>query len=601
MKSKLVFLSVLLLFTSGCVHTLQNGTSKKAATSPSVRAQQVARSTSPTQKNAQTVQTKEGAGEIQNAPEKSLDPTSCAPGNSELGESLKFCEKSQVFWQKGELDQALEALDQAYALLLKVEPEDDDPELMKQKEDLRFMISKRILEIHASRNTSVKGKHDAIPMVMNPHVQAEIDRLTKGMGSSKENFFIRAYRRSGKYRPYILKELKKAGLPKALSWLPLIESGYQTNALSRARALGLWQFIPSTGYKFGLKRNRYIDERLDFEKSTRAAIAYLKELHQIFGDWSTVLAAYNCGEARVLREIRKQNINYLDNFWDLYEQLPQETARYVPRFIATLHMVKNKEKYGLSQIQVADPLAYETVPVSKQTHLKNIAALIGISADVLEELNPELRHKTIPGKAYPLRVPPQSQELLVAKLKDLPTTAAPKWSRTHAYHKVKRGETLSIIANRYHTSVNTLVKVNRIRNKRRLSVGKVLKIPRRGTVRYASSQEKPKKKVRAKRTFNHVVKKGETLWHIAQRYGIELKTLVAVNQMRSTRLSVGEVLKIPGTKERRKYDLRVYRVKHGDVPFEIAKRYKMPLDRFLEINHLKPNSKIYPGQKLYVD
>ncbi|MFA9498729.1 MAG: lytic transglycosylase domain-containing protein, partial [Deltaproteobacteria bacterium] len=263
-----------------------------------------------------------------------------------LDEALVFCEAAQDFWQKGELENALEALDHAYALILGIETDDAD-KLFQQKEDLRFMIAKRILEIYASRNIVINGNYNAIPLVMNKHVQKEIARFTQ---NSEKKFFIESYQRSGKYRSYIVSALKEAGLPVELSWLPLIESGFKVNALSKARALGLWQFIPSTGYKFGLKRDKFIDERIDPVKSTQAAIAYLKELHQIFGDWSTVLAAYNCGEGRVLRVIRTQNINYLDNFWDLYERLPLETARYVPRFIATLHIIQNKEKYGLDSI-----------------------------------------------------------------------------------------------------------------------------------------------------------------------------------------------------------------------------------------------------------
>ena len=196
-----------------------------------------------------------------------------------LDEALYLCQVAQDFWQKGEFDNALETLDQAYSLILKVDSY-DKPKLMWQKEDLRFMISKRILEIYASRNIVVNGDHKAIPMVMNRHVQAEID-LFKG---AERNFFIQSYKRSGKYRPRIVKALKEAGLPVELSWLPLIESGFKVNAFSRARALGLWQFIPSTGYKFGLKRNKYIDERIDPVKSTKAAIEYLKELHKIFGN-----------------------------------------------------------------------------------------------------------------------------------------------------------------------------------------------------------------------------------------------------------------------------------------------------------------------------
>ena len=121
-----------------------------------------------------------------------------------------------------------------------------------------------------------------------------------------------------------------------------------------ARALGLWQFIPSTGYRYNLNRDKYIDERLDPDKATRGAIEYLRELHEMFGDWATVLAGYNCGENR-LRTIQSQNINYLDNFWDLYERLPRETARYVPRFLATLHIISSPEKYGLNAVPVSRP------------------------------------------------------------------------------------------------------------------------------------------------------------------------------------------------------------------------------------------------------
>jgi membrane-bound lytic murein transglycosylase D len=195
-----------------------------------------------------------------------------------LDEALDLCQVSQDFWQNGELENALEALDQAYALILSADTS-DHTKLIQQKEDLRFMISKRILEIYASRNIVVNGSHNEIPRIMNKHVQAEINRFTKG---GESGFFIESYKRSGRYRPHIVAALKEAGLPEELSWLPLIESGFKVKALSRARALGLWQFIPSTGYKFGLKRDKLIDERMDPMKSTRAAIEYLKE-YQLSG------------------------------------------------------------------------------------------------------------------------------------------------------------------------------------------------------------------------------------------------------------------------------------------------------------------------------
>ncbi|MBW2220526.1 MAG: transglycosylase SLT domain-containing protein, partial [Deltaproteobacteria bacterium] len=420
---------------------------------------------------------------------------------SDLDRALEFCRAAQDLWQKGELDNALIALDEAYALIINVDT-NDNPKLIQQKEDLRFLISKRILEIYASRNIVVNGNHHAIPLTINHHVQKEIDRFTKGRD---KKFFIESYRRSGKFRPYIEKKLKEAGMPESLTWLPLIESGFKTGALSRARALGLWQFISSTGYKFGLKRDMYIDERLDPVKSTRAAIEYLKALHNIFGDWTTALAAYNCGEGRVLRIIRNQRVNYLDNFWDLYERLPLETARYVPKFLATLHIIKNLEKYGLDSIKPDQPLSFETIEISRRVTLKQIANKTGMPLNTLIELNPELRHKMLPPEPYNLRVLPGKKELLVATINEIPVSSQPRHS--FVYHRVKRGQTLSTIAERYRTSVKSITRANNIHRKNLIVAGKLLKIPVRSSYRPVYLH-----------ASNHKVRRGDSLWNIARRY-----------------------------------------------------------------------------------
>ena len=353
-----------------------------------------------------------------------------------LNRALFLCRLSQSYWQRGDLDKAIDTLDQAYALILDVDP-GTDPQLLQEKEDLRHTISKRILEIYSSRQVVVNGKRNAIPLTINKHVQDEIDSFTTGR---ERDFFLDAYRRSGKYRPKIETALKEAGLPAELSWLPLIESGYKVTALSPARALGLWQFIPSTGYRYNLNRDKYIDERLDPDKATRGAIEYMKELHEMFGDWATVLAGYNCGENRVLRTIQSQNINYLDNFWDLYERLPRETARYVPRFLATLHIVNSPEKYGLNAVQVEPPLLFETVNVPKQAQLKSIAEATGIDDVILRELNAELRQGILPENGYELRVPPGTADLVLAKIDDIPAYRPAKVMVVQ--HKVRKGDTL---------------------------------------------------------------------------------------------------------------------------------------------------------------
>ena len=623
-----VILSLLVLSAlGGCVHSLQNTPASKDGadrSSPSVSPDLSEEPNYLVDKDGRTLIQKRTASKPITVPGPSRaqspaevkKPPRPAPGaataepseegvRSVLDEALDFCEVSQDFWQKGELENALEALDQAYALILRVDT-DNRPKLIREKEDLRFMISKRILEIYASRNIVVNGHHDAIPLDMNRHIEAEIKSFTAG--NREKNFFVRSYRRSGQYRPYIVEALRKAGLPEELSWLPLIESGFKVNAMSRARALGLWQFISSTGYKFGLKRNTYIDERLDPVKSTQAAIAYLKELHQIFGDWTTVLAAYNCGEGRVLRVIRSQNVNYLDNFWDLYRRLPRETARYVPRFLATLHILKNPEKYGLDQVETLPPMPFETVPVARKLHLKDIAKAMGIEEKTLRALNPELRHGIVPGDDYALRVPPDAGQKLTAGLDNIPEYR--KTFLSTASYRVRSGDTLSTIAARHRTSVASIMRANNLKKSGYIVAGQTLKIPQRGAKASPARPATGNKSVDLK-SARHVVKRGDSLWIIAHRYGTTVQKIQAANGLRTSHLHVGQVLNVPGRKAAQQAPApapapaagsqKTYLVKSGDSPFRIAHAHKMPLKKFLRMNRLTASSRIYPGQALYVE
>ena len=450
-----------------------------------------------------------------------------------LDSALEFCNASQEFWSEGHLDKALDALDEAYTCVLKVDAV-NEPELIQQKEDLRITISKRILEIYASRYTAVNGNHNEIPLTMNEHVEKQIKRF---QGREKK-FFQESYRRSGKYREKIVTALKEAGMPEELSWLPLIESGFKVKALSRARALGLWQFIPSTGYKFGLKRNTWVDERLDPEKSTEAAISYLKELHQIFGDWTTVLAGYNCGEGRVLNVIRKQRVNYLDNFWDLYEKLPFETAQYVPRYLATLHILKDPEKYGIELPEPDSPVRFETISIEKPVKISDIAPKLEVSLQELKELNPELRRYSTPPSQYTLRVHEGMGETLLARIDTIPKWEPPR--SEFVYHRVRSGETLSVLALKYHTSVRAIMRMNNIRKKHFIRAGQKLKIPvGRKSVHtlYASAEAIPQ-------DGKYRIKKGDSLWLIAKRFNTNTKKLKRINNLKTTRLQVGQVLKV---------------------------------------------------------
>jgi len=409
---------------------------------------------------------------------------------------------------------------------------------------------------------------------------------------------LRSYQRSGRYRPYILEVLKEAGLPEELSWLPLIESGYMVRALSSARALGLWQFIPSTGYKFGLRRTHYVDERMDFVKSTHAAVAYLKELHSIFGDWATVLAAYNCGEGRVLRVIRTQNVNYLDNFWDLYQRLPRETARYVPRFLATLHIVRNLEKYGLDKVEVDPPMAYDEVKINRQVHLRDIGRSLDVSFATLEALNPELRHRIVPPEPYTLRVPLGQAERLLAQIDTIPASTLPR--QAFVWHTVRSGETLGTIARRHRTSVGQIMQANNLKNSHFIRAGTRLRIPSRGSVVAAPTRQP----LAAPASGVHRVVKGDSLWNIANRYGTTVQQIMALNNLSSSSLQIGQKLRIPGHQPTPLPDvgqLETYRVQRGDSPFAIARKHNMPLQRFLQINQLTDRSTIYYGQEVYIE
>ena len=472
-------------------------------------------------------------------PQPASKPTrvSVSPTPQEyLDRALDLCQLSNRFWEEGDLDNALSTLDQAYSLILRVPPE-SPPELLQQKDDLRVTISKRIIEIYGLRHTSVRGYHKAIPLVMNRHVHMAIQSF---LGKERD-YFLEAYRRSGRYRPAILKALKRAGLPEELSWLPLIESGFKIRALSRARALGLWQFIASTGYKFGLKRTAWIDERMDPEKSTRAAIAYLKELHSIFGDWTTVLAAYNCGEGTVLKRIRSQRINYLDNFWDLYETLPRETAAYVPKFLAVLHILNHPEEFGIKLPRPDPPLDYDEVTVDKPLHLASVAKSLGLSTQILKNLNPELRYAITPSGGYKLRVPKGKAALLLAKLDQIP--AAPLANTRTILYRVRKGDSLCRLARRYNTSVRAIMLLNHIKRPHYLRVGWRLKIPVGKKRLYREASFTPA--AISGPCLDYFVRRGDSLWKIANRFGITPRAIKTINHLRGNRIQIGQLLKIP--------------------------------------------------------
>jgi len=437
----------------------------------------------------------------------------------------------------------------------------------------------------------------------------DVEKALQLLKGRERDFFINAYRRSGRYRPAIVKALKEAGLPEELSWLPLIESGFKVNAMSSARALGMWQFIASTGYKYGLKRGQWVDERMDPEKSTQAAIAYLKELHQIFGDWQTVLAAYNCGEGRVLRVINTQKINYLDHFWDLYRKLPSETAFYVPKFLAVLHIMNDPKANGFTLPPVDEEIQAEVVTINKQVSLKSMAQHVGISYELLQELNPALRRDITPPRLYDLKVPVGKGPVLLAKLDNIPQWSPPPVPvRTYVIHRVRKGETLSSIARRYGTSVSSIMSLNHLRSNRYIKTGWRLKVSTR--THYASAEESSVPKISSPPATpksgkppvaKYVVRKGDSLWRIANRFNTTTQEIQSLNGMRNSRLNIGQVLVIARSSAApTSVGIETYKVMKGDSPYIIAQKHRMDLADLLRMNKLTPRSTIFPGQILIV-
>ncbi|CAM2070690.1 LysM peptidoglycan-binding domain-containing protein [Sulfidibacter corallicola] len=510
-------------------------------------------------------------------PEESLTPRQM------LEQALGAYQLSQEAWKSGELEAALSELDNAYTLILGID-ERQNPEILQEKDDLRYLISRRVVEIYASRTTSVGDLKKSIPIVINEHVEREI----RSFQTRERKFFLASYKRSGMYRPMVEKVLAENGMPQQLIWLALIESGFKTNALSRARALGLWQFIPSTGYRYGLERNRYIDERMDPIKATNSAIAYLQDLHNLFGDWLTALAAYNCGEGRVQRVINGQRLNYLDNFWDLYEQLPRETARYVPRFLATLAILEDPAKYGFDLPELDAPMNFEIVKVDRPLYLSEVERRLGLPAKSLKKLNPELRYGLTPDVTYNLRVPPTYAEQAVTALAEIPAGELP--ADAYVVHRVRRGESLYTIAKKYKTTIGRIVAANKMNNKNRIWPGQKLKVPGRGV-----KLPPPTVAASSGSWVTHKVRSGDNLWRLAGQYNTTIGKIKSWNKLSSSRLSLGQTLKIQQGSASKQY-----RVQRGDTMAKIAKKLGVSLTKLLRANNMSKRDKIYPNQALVV-
>lgn len=359
------------------------------------------------------------------------------------------------------------------------------------------------------------------PVVVNETVEAVIETFRSA--ETRERFAL-YLARSGRYLGMIQEIFRARGLPEELAWTALVESGFSPRAVSRAGAHGLWQFMESTARRYGLVVNRWVDERLDPVKSTIAAAQYLGDLFEQFGHWFLAQAAYNAGEAKVARAIQRARTT---DFWSLVRThyLRPETRRFVPSILAAALIARDPGRYGF-EVEYYEPLAFDEVTVPDPMDLETIASLAGVSADEVRELNPALKSGVTPvGGEYGVRLPEGSGKRFERAMEALLPEKVVVWG----IHRVEPGQGLRQIARLYRTSPERLVEVNRLR-RWRLSQGMELLVP---VSQRVEEKRPPVELVRGPRQEPdqavHVVRRGDTLWGIAIKYRVGVKTLARLN------------------------------------------------------------------------
>jgi membrane-bound lytic murein transglycosylase D len=372
-----------------------------------------------------------------------------------------------------------------------------------------------------------------------------VEREARWFANNPE-YMQRMMERASLYLYYIVDEVDKRGMPMEIALLPAIESAYKANAYSRARASGLWQFIPSTGRLYGLKANWWYDGRRDVQASTQAALDYLEKLYNDFdGDWHLALAAYNAGEGRVMRA-RAQNRRKgkPDSYTDL-KQLKAETRHYVPKLMAMASIVADPAKYGVKLANIPDEPYFARVETGSQVDLGIVAKLVDLPVDDLHMINPGYRRwATDPNGPHHLLVPADKEQDLIEGLNNLAEEDRIRWQ----HHAVKRGETLSEIGRRYGLSVVALRTANNLRSNL-LRVGQDLLIPissRPITVAAVRTNYKSSASIAQRgQPVIHRVRRGDTLSSIARRYNVMVHQLAKWNFIRVNGiLRMGQKLKI---------------------------------------------------------
>lgn len=449
------------------------------------------------------------------------------------------------------------------------------------------------------------------------HNNKDVEKYFNYFNHKARKTMVRWLERSQPYLPYVRRVFTKYGLPQDLVLLPFVESGYNVRAYSWAGAGGMWQFMKGTGRLYGLKADWWIDERRDPYKATDAAARHLKDLYDRFGDWYLALAAYNAGEGKISRALKHAGC---DDFFELTAKnrklsrrirLKTETRHYVPKFIAISKIFQNLDTLGFKPVSWEQETEVVHVKVPGGTDLLALARAGGMTWSDFHKYNPAFRRQVSPphmeATAY---LPVGKADKMIAYLANPGSRPYAGYTR----HRVRSGDSWWRISRRYRVPISVLKKVNN-RRSNTLRPGQYVMVPGNGSSRSVAASRPAsrasKTRAIASKRGNYIVRRGDTLWSISQKFGTTVSTVKRANGLRSSRLKVGQRLYIPNnsgaaTKQaardagKVKSQLVRYKVRRGDNLTSIAQKFGVTISELRKWNALNRRGTIYAGQRLKV-
>ena len=407
-----------------------------------------------------------------------------------------------------------------------------EPAPIDEANDVTFPVDPNV---KAKAEAEIKATRSDLPLMLTDPVVSFLNYFSKNGKTTVERGLVR----SGRYEAMIRRVLKEEGVPQDLIYLAQAESGFHELALSRAGARGMWQFISSRASGYGLRRNWWEDERLDPEKSTRAAAHHLHDLYKQFGDWYLAMAAYNSGPGTIQHAVKRTG--YAD-FWELYKRdvLPRETRNYVPIIVAVTILAKNRAQYGLDHLVPEPPMAYDTVKIRYPVDLRLVAECVDTPVSTLQDLNPSLLRTTTPrgsddGFNFDLHLPIGTKDKYETAIAAIPEDMRVWWR----YHRVAPGETLATLARTFHTPADSIAEANDLPEGDLLPDTKLIIPIAAGKVVAGETGD-----LYSKHPVRYRTRRGDTVNSVAQNFGVPPDKVRSWNRIHGNSLRAGRTLHV---------------------------------------------------------